>query len=82
MVRQQFSLSLRDVDLNANKGPVVLQTLTPCMILAGLAVFAQFLSRQIKKQILTVSDYLIIVGLMGSWAVLTIVLANNLPFEH
>ena len=75
MVTHQLRLSPRE-NPDANRGPVVIQTSIPVMALAALALFARLLSRHIKKHSLTMSDYLIIAGFLGSTGVSTIVLAG------
>ena len=52
------------------------------MVLAALALFGRLLSRHIKKHTLTMSDYLIIAGFVGSTAVSMIVLASMRSLGH
>ena len=60
----------------------IIQTLIPVMVLAALALFERLLSRHIKKHTLTMSDYLIIAGCVGSTAVSMIVLAGIRSLGH
>ena len=81
MATQQSRISPRD-NLNANRGPVVIQTLITVMVLAALALFGWLLSRHIKKHTLTMPDYLIIAGFVDSTAVSMIVLAGMRSLGH
>lgn len=56
-----------------NTGSII-TTLIVCMVLSGLSVVGRFTSRYLKKTSITISDGLIVGGLLGAWALTLIVI--------
>lgn len=56
-----------------NTGSII-TTLIICMVLSGLSIVGRFTSRYLKKASVTISDGLIVGGLLGAWALTLIVI--------
>ena len=55
------------VDLNDDRSPQLVRSVVACCVLSGLALAGRLASRRIQKSNFLASDYLVAVGLVGSW---------------
>ena len=58
-----------NVDLQDNRGPEIVRAVAIPAALAAIAVVCRLVSRRLKHLDLKASDYTIILGLLGAWAV-------------
>lgn len=56
------------VNLNDDKSQLAIRSIIACSLLAGFAVLGRFLSRRLVKADLWATDFLIVFGLIGAWA--------------
>ncbi|MDI1489698.1 MAG: hypothetical protein OHK93_000896 [Ramalina farinacea] len=57
------------IDLKADKGDAIIGAVMACAVLSALAVIARLVSRRIMRTRPTVSDLLVIIALLCSWAI-------------
>jgi len=65
------------VDLSEDNTGSIITSVIVCMVLSGLSVIARFASRYLKKASIAVSDWLILGGLAGAWAISLIIIQGK-----
>ena len=65
------------VDLNDNLGPQIAHITVAMAVLAGIALVGRLICRRMLKLQLTISDYLIVAGLLGVWVYSGLIIGGN-----
>lgn len=63
-----------EVDLGEDNTGLIITAVIICMVLSGLSVISRVTSRYLKKTSITQSDWLILGGLAGAWAISLIII--------
>ena len=66
------------VDLTADRGPEIIRNTAAVASLATVVVIARLVSRRIQKSKWNLSDYTIVVGLIGCWALTAVVIDSRI----
>ena len=66
------------INLDDDKGPLAIRSVTACSVLGAFAVLGRFLSRRLVKVDLWTTDYLIAIALIGAWALSGLTIAGKM----
>ena len=55
------------VNLSDDRGSQAVRSTLACAILAGSILAGRLVSRKLRKQDFKISDYLVVLGLLGAW---------------
>lgn len=67
------------VDLGANRGPAIIRSTAAVAALATVIVIARLISKKIQKAKWNLSDYTVVLGLIGCWGLTGIVIRSKKP---
>lgn len=70
-------INRREIDLAADRGPRTIQIIIAIGILTTTVVIARLISRKLQKTKWNASDYTIVLGLMGCWALTAVTIVGT-----
>lgn len=70
------------VDLQADRGPDILRSTVAVAVSATMAVTARLISRRLVKANWNGSDYTVVLGLVGCWALNAVTILSMYPLSE